>query len=99
MTDPFDPVRDLIRRQVLARSLPSLAVAVVRGGAIVWEEGFGWADREARRPAGPHTMYSVASVSKPMTATALMVLAGAGKVDLDRPANDYLGGAKLTGRS
>jgi CubicO group peptidase (beta-lactamase class C family) len=99
MTQSFDPVRRFIGEQLLARSLPSLAVAVVRNGAIVWEEGFGWADREARRPSDAHTMYSVASVSKPMTATGLMTLVQGGKLDLDRPANDYLGAGQLTGRA
>jgi CubicO group peptidase (beta-lactamase class C family) len=79
------------------RDLPSVAVAVVKDGKILWEEGFGWADRERRVPATERTPYSLASVSKPITATGLMVLAERGVVDLDRPANDYLRGAKLTG--
>ncbi len=75
-----------------------MAVAVSRGDRIVWEEGFGWADRERHRPADANTMYSLASISKPLTATALMTLVRAGKVDLDRPINDYLGAAKLRAR-
>jgi CubicO group peptidase (beta-lactamase class C family) len=59
---------------MLERNVPSVAVAVARDGRIVWEEGFGWADRERRIPATPHTTYSIASVSKPFTATGLMVL-------------------------
>jgi CubicO group peptidase (beta-lactamase class C family) len=98
MADPFEDVRGFIRAQLVERSLPSLAVAVVRDGAIVWQEGFGWADREARRLADEHTLYSVASVSKPVTATGLMTLVKAGKLDLDRPANDYLGAGKLVAR-
>lgn len=43
-------------------------------------------------------MYSLASISKPMTATGLMTLVQAGRVALDRPANDYLGVAKLRAR-
>ena len=42
-------------------------------------------------------MYALASISKPLTATGLMVLVDRGQVDLDRPANAYLGTAKLTG--
>ncbi len=99
MGDQFDDIRDFIGAQLVERSLPSLAVAVVENGRVVWEEGFGWADREQRTPATAHTMYSLASVTKPFTATALMLLAEAGKIDLDRPANDYLGAAKLVGRA
>ena len=99
MADRFDDVRDLIRAALVERSLPSLAVAVVEDGRIVWEEGFGWAHRERRIAADAHTMYSLASVTKPLTATALMVLAQAGKIDLDEPVNAYLGAAKLNGRA
>jgi len=98
MPDRFDEIRDFIRAQLVERSLPSLAVAVVQDGRIAWEEAFGWADRERRVAADAHTPYSLASVTKPLTATALMILAQSGKIDLDRPMNDYLGPAKLVAR-
>ena len=94
--DQFDSVRASIRR-ALDAGLPSLAVAVAKDGRIIWEEGFGMADRERNVPAGPHTMYSLASISKPFTATGLMKLVERGRVQLDRPANEYLGGGRLTG--
>ena len=93
--DPFQGVRAFIRQELIAQGIPSLAVAVARAGEIIWEEGFGWADRERRLPADAHTPYSLASISKPITATALMVLVARGLVDLDRPINDYLGTAKV----
>ena len=96
--DGFDAVRSLIRREIAERPVPSVAVAVAREGRIVWEEAFGWADRENRIPASPHTMYSLASISKPITATGLMILKERGLIDLDRPINDYLGDAKVNVR-
>ena len=96
--DRYEGVRDLIRRELGGQALPSLAVAVVHHGRIEWEEAFGWADREHQRRATVDTMYSLASVSKPITATGLMTLVRAGKIDLDRPINDYLGDAKLNVR-
>ena len=95
---PFGSVRDLIQAQMLEQALPSLAVAVARNGQILWEEAFGWADRERRVPATPHTLYSLASISKPVTATALMILKEQAKLELDRPVNDYLGEAGLSAR-
>jgi CubicO group peptidase (beta-lactamase class C family) len=68
-----------------------------RTAGLSWEEGFGWADRERMIAATPHTMYSLASISKPITATGLMKLVERGSVQLDRPINDYLGTGKLTG--
>lgn len=96
--DRFDSVRALIRKLVLDGSVPSVSVAVAQHGKIVWEQGFGWANREERIPANENTMYSLASISKTMTATALMTLVQAGKVDLDKPINDYLGDARLKAR-
>ena len=96
--DPFDSVRASIRKQLVETQTPSIAVAVARDGKIIWEQGFGWADREKRIAADEHTMYSLASISKPITATGLMTLVAAGKVNLDRPVNDYLGAAKLRAR-
>ena len=73
-TITFGAIRDLIRARLAEQVLPSLAVAVARDGEILWEEGFGWADRENRVPASEHTLYSLASISKPITTTGLMVL-------------------------
>jgi CubicO group peptidase (beta-lactamase class C family) len=91
-------IREFIRAELVERAWPSLAIAVAQQGEIVWEEGFGWADRERRIPATAHTPYSLASVSKPITATGLMVLRERGLLDLDRPIDDYLGPAKLGAR-
>ncbi|MBM3814290.1 MAG: beta-lactamase family protein [Acidimicrobiia bacterium] len=95
---PVEDLRALIRKELTASEAPSLAVAVARNGEVVWAEGFGWADREKRRPATEHTIYSLASISKPITATGLMVLVEQGRMDLDKPVNDYLGVAKLQAR-
>ena len=93
--DPFDRVRATIQQQMRDRRVPSVAVAVARDGKIIWEEAFGWANREQQIKATPQTMYSLASISKPFTATALMILKERGKIDLDRQINDYLGTAKI----
>ena len=96
--DRFEPIRDSIRAKMKQRNVPSIAVAVAQGNKILWEQGFGWADREKRIPADANTMYSLASISKSLTATALMTLVSAGKIDLDKPINNYLGDAKLHAR-
>jgi CubicO group peptidase (beta-lactamase class C family) len=90
----FSKVRKSIQ-EGMAR-YPSISVAVARKGQVLWEEGFGWADRENRIPATEHTMYYTASVNKSFTATALMILHERKKLELDRPVNDYLAGAKLS---
>jgi CubicO group peptidase (beta-lactamase class C family) len=93
----FDRARAKIQELILKARLPSVSVAVAQHGKIIWEQGFGWADREQLRQATPDTLYSLASISKPFTATAIMALVKQGKLKLDAPANEYLGAAKLTG--
>ena len=91
-----DSVRALVRRVMSEHAVPSVSVAAAKDGQIVWEESFGLANRERHVGATPTTMYSLASISKPFTATGLMLLVERGAVALDAPADDYLGAAKLT---
>jgi CubicO group peptidase (beta-lactamase class C family) len=66
------------------RRPPGLSVAVVKPGAF-WSEGFGLADIEAPNPAGADTVYLWFSMTKLVTATAVMQLADRGQLDLDSP--------------
>ena len=93
--DAFTDIRELIKIKLVEITVPSITVAVAKDGVIVWEEGFGWADKEKRVPADEHTLYSLASITKPITTTGLMILKQQGKLDLDKPVNDYLGDTKI----
>src|SRR5262249_17273088 len=92
----FDSARSRIRSLMREQRVPGVAVAVAVDGKIVWEEGFGYADRENHKLATAHTPFSIASVTKPITATALLVFSRRGKIDLDRAIDEYLGKQKLT---
>jgi CubicO group peptidase (beta-lactamase class C family) len=70
--------------------MPSVAIGVLRGEKVLWEETIGWADRDARIPATPETLYPVASVSKSITGTATLVLVGQGKLRLDASVGPFL---------
>ena len=96
-SDQFALVRAAMHRLVDTMGSPSVAVAVAKDGRIVWEDAIGWANREKRIPATANTIYPLASISKPITATGLMVLVERSQVDLDSPIDAYLGTAKLTG--
>ncbi|MBI2260720.1 MAG: beta-lactamase family protein [Caulobacterales bacterium] len=93
----FEAVRRVIQQTLQEANVPSIAVAVVQDGQIVWEEAFGYSDRERQIPATPHTPYSLASMTKPITATAVMQLHEAGRLDVDAPIERYLGGVSLAG--
>jgi CubicO group peptidase (beta-lactamase class C family) len=94
----FREARALID-SLIAQGTPSIAVAVAKDGRVLWEQGFGWADRERRVAATPHTPYSIASINKSITSTAVMALSERGKIDLDAPIETYLGGIRLTGHA
>ena len=67
-----------------------ITAAVVIGDRVVWAEGFGWADVDRRAPARVDTIYRVASVTKTVTAAALMHLAQINVVRLDDPVEKHL---------
>ena len=69
--------------------IPGLSLAVAEAGEIRHEAAFGFADVENEVPARPETVYRLASVSKPMTAVAVMKLAQDGRLDLDAPVTRY----------
>lgn len=66
-----------------ATGAPSASVAVVRGGAIVYERAYGDARVNPARPATPAMRYAIGSVSKQFTAAAILLLAEEGKLSLD----------------
>ena len=73
-------------------SVPGLSVALVLDGHPDWSAGFGMADLENFVPATPATLFRLASVSKPITATAVLQLYERGKLDLDAPIQKYCPG-------
>lgn len=90
---PYAAAREAANQQAkewLERGIPGLALAVAVDGKIVYSEGFGYADMEERVPVWPTTKFRIGSISKPLTATALMELVEAGKVDLDAPVQKYV---------
>ena len=69
---------------------PGLSAAVVKPGGNVWSEGFGLADIEAPSRADTETVYLWFSMTKLVTATAVLQLAERGKLDLDGPVRHFV---------
>jgi N-acyl-D-aspartate/D-glutamate deacylase len=87
--DPGDAVDGLFAHFADGDS-PGVAVAVIRDGEIVHRAGYGLADLETGTPITPDTTFRLASVSKQLTAMAIMLLAEEGKLDYDDPVVQYL---------
>jgi CubicO group peptidase (beta-lactamase class C family) len=79
-----------IQREMLDGQIPSLTIALVSGGEVVWTAGFGDANLRTRTPATPSTVYMVASTFKTITAAALLILVEEGKIELDDPVRDHM---------
>lgn len=87
----FHDVESSIRAEIESEKLPSVAFAIARNGQIVHENAFGWADKERKVVSTASTPYPLASTTKPMVATALMMLHERGGVDLNAPALRFAG--------
>jgi CubicO group peptidase (beta-lactamase class C family) len=75
--------------------VPGVAVAMVIDGEPVWAGGFGVADVETGAGVTADSVFEIASVTKPVTAWAMLRLAEEGRIDLDAPIEAYLGGWTL----
>jgi CubicO group peptidase (beta-lactamase class C family) len=87
LTDQFDA---LVPALLAEGASPGAAVALIHDGALVWSQGYGVSDAQSATPITPETPFSVASISKALTAWEIMRLVEAGELDLDAPANQYL---------
>jgi len=70
--------------------IPGLTAALVVDARLRWSQGYGVADVETGVPATADTVYRLASVSKPITAVAVMQLVEKGSVDLDASVRTYV---------
>ncbi|MCP5112202.1 MAG: beta-lactamase family protein, partial [bacterium] len=86
----LERVEAIVSRAMEREKIPGLSVAVAIDGEFRWSRGFGLSDVENNVPATADTMFRLASISKPITAVAVMQLAEQGKLDLDAPIRQYV---------
>lgn len=80
---------DFVARQMATDKVPGLSIGFMKGDET-WAKGFGFADLENKLPARAESMYRLASVSKPITATAVLQLVEKGKINLDAEVQTYV---------
>jgi CubicO group peptidase (beta-lactamase class C family) len=83
-----DRIPDLMAQQ----DIPGLALAVVDGDHVVWQQGFGTTDGDGSSPVTVDTLFSAQSMSKTFTATGVMQAVQSGRLDLDVPITRYVPG-------
>jgi CubicO group peptidase (beta-lactamase class C family) len=75
---------------VASFGLAGLAIGIVKSGELVYTQGFGVRNLDTQEPVTPHSLFALASVSKPFVATAIVQLVEQGKMALDAPIVTYL---------
>ncbi len=85
-----DAIDKAVASEMARSSIPGLSLAVAVGGEIRLATGYGLADLENFVPAKADTSYRLASLTKPITAVAVMQLVERGQLELDVPVQKYV---------
>ncbi|HTV82850.1 MAG TPA: serine hydrolase domain-containing protein, partial [Acidobacteriaceae bacterium] len=87
----LQPKVDQVAEQVLEQTgVPSASLAIVQDGQIVYTQAYGKARLEPAEAAEPAMRYSIGSISKQFTASAILLLQQQGKLSLGDPVSKYL---------
>lgn len=81
----------LLNDLIIEKKIPGLAISVLKEGKIILQKGYGYADLESKTPVDARkTIFRIASVSKPIAATALAHMVDEGLIHLDASFYDYV---------
>lgn len=87
--DKIEKIEKAISAEMSRQNIPGLSIAIVTDHKLRWSNGYGLADLENFIPSKSATVYRLGSISKTITAIAVMQLAERGKLDLDAPVQKY----------
>jgi len=83
-------VRQLLVSEMAKRKIPGLAIAVADRERILWDDALGYADLENGTPVKETSRFRLASISKPLTAVAVLQLVEQGRIGLDADIREYV---------
>jgi len=86
----LERTRGVLKADVEARRLPGAVLLIARNGKIAFYESVGYQDRAAQTPMRKDSIFRIASMSKPITTVAAMILAEENKLDVAAPVAQYL---------
>jgi len=86
----LERVAPFLQAEVDKKAIPGAIVLVARDGKVVYERAIGFQDREKGLPMKADAIFRMASMTKPVTSVAVMMLAEEGKIDLLAPVSQYL---------
>ena len=83
-------VTDTFQSEVDKGAIPGAVVLIARNGKLAYFEAFGFQNRENKEPMKTDAIFRIASMSKPITSVAVMMLVEEGKIQLLDPVSHYL---------
>jgi len=78
-----------LKAEMKAQQIPGLSYAIIRNGKIIYSGAYGLANVELKAPVTMHTLFSIGSIGKTFTSSAIMLLQKEGKLSLTDPINKY----------
>lgn len=87
---PIESGRMGLDQAMVRFGVPGVSAAAMVGGKVVWARGWGYADRERKKPMTPETILQAASVSKAVSSVAILRMAQAGELSLDEDVSDSI---------
>ncbi len=87
---PLAQIAERMREFVDARQISGAVTLVARRGRVIHLEAVGYADLEGQKPMKTDSIFAIASMTKPITATALTILRDEGKLSIDDAASKYI---------
>lgn len=89
-TEALSKISERMRGFVEQHQISGAVTLVAKDDQVVHLSAVGLADVETNRPMEKDTIFAIASMTKPVTATALMVLHDAGRLSLEDPVEKYI---------
>lgn len=86
----LETAKTVFKGDVDAKRIPGAVLLIARNGKIAFYDAVGYQDRTAQTPMKKDSIFRVASMSKPITTVAAMILAEENKIDLAAPVTQYL---------
>jgi CubicO group peptidase (beta-lactamase class C family) len=84
------PIPQRMERFIAEKTVPGMVTLIAHGGNVIDFDALGMADVEASRPMQKDTIFQIMSMTKPITAIGIMMLAEEGKLALRDPVEQYL---------
>jgi CubicO group peptidase (beta-lactamase class C family) len=89
-SERLERVRQRMKADVESQRIPGAVLLIARNSKVAWLDALGFQDRRSQTPMKTDSIFRVASMSKPITSVAAMILAEEGKLDIGAPVAQYL---------